>query len=44
MRPAGSLDEYLQWNTGGFFELDCQGDQVNTFMYYNNGTVKCSLP
>ena len=41
---TGSLEEYLQWNTGGFFELDYQGDQVNTFMYYNNGTAKCSLP
>jgi hypothetical protein len=41
---SDSPDEFLEWNTGGFFELDFQGDQVITYMYYNNGTIKCSLP
>jgi hypothetical protein len=36
-------DEYLLWNTGGFFELSFQGDSVNTFLYYNNGSLKCRL-
>ena len=37
-------DEYLLWNSGGFFELDFVGDKVNTFLYFNNGSLKCSLP
>ncbi len=41
---TGSLDEYLKWNTGGFFELDFRENQANIYMYYNNGNVKCSLP
>jgi hypothetical protein len=43
-RASGTPDEFLEWNTGGFFELDFHEDQVVTFMYYNNGTTKCSLP
>ncbi|HEY4966375.1 MAG TPA: metallophosphoesterase [Puia sp.] len=37
-------DEYLLWNTGGFFELDFQEDRVNTVLYYNEGSLKCTLP
>lgn len=39
-----SPNEYLLWNTGGFFELDYQDDQLNTFLYYQDGALKCSLP
>jgi len=39
-----SPGEYLLWNSGGFFELDYQGNTVNTFLYYNNGSLKCALP
>jgi hypothetical protein len=44
LETSGTSDEFLEWNTGGFFELDFEGDQVITYMYYNNGTTKCSLP
>jgi hypothetical protein len=39
-----SPDEYLLWNTGGFFELEFTGNQVHTLLYFNNGLLKCSLP
>jgi Calcineurin-like phosphoesterase len=39
-----SPDEYLLWNSGGFFELEYSGDTVHTFLYYNNGSLKCALP
>ena len=38
------LNEYLLWNSGGFFELEFGRDSVNTLLYYNNGLQKCSLP
>ena len=37
-------NEYLLWNSGGFFELEFSGQTIRTFLYYNNGTLKCSLP
>lgn len=37
-------NEYLQWNTGGFFEIDFNGQNAQTFLYYNNGSLKCALP
>jgi hypothetical protein len=36
--------EFLLWNTGGFFELDFKKSGVNTFLYYNDGSLKCSFP
>jgi hypothetical protein len=37
-------NEYLKWNTGGFFEIEFNGQNAQTFLYYNNGSLKCSLP
>jgi hypothetical protein len=37
-------NEYLLWNSGGFFEVEFSGQTISTFLYYNNGTLKCSLP
>lgn len=37
-------NEYLLWNSGGFFELDFVGGEVNTLLYFNGGSQKCSLP
>jgi hypothetical protein len=39
-----SPEEYLLWNSGGFFELEFTGDKVNTLLYFKNGLLKCSLP
>jgi hypothetical protein len=36
--------EYLLWNTGGFFELDFQKSGVKTFLYFDDGSLKCSFP
>jgi hypothetical protein len=37
-------NEYLLWNSGGFFELECTADEVHTILYYQDGTLKCTLP
>ena len=37
-------DEYLLWNTGGFFELDYRGDKMSAILYFNNGSLKCTIP
>jgi hypothetical protein len=39
-----SPNEFLLWNTGGFFSVEFSRKTENTFLYYNNGTMKCSLP
>jgi len=39
-----AANAYLLWNSGGFFELEVAGDKVNTLLYFNDGSLKCSLP
>ena len=36
-------DEYLLWNSGGFFEVDINAESEKTFLYYDNGSLKCAL-
>jgi hypothetical protein len=36
-------NEYLLWNSGGFFEIDFLGETTNTILYYDNGSKKCLL-
>lgn len=36
-------DDYLIWNSGGFFELEFSPGSTNTFLFYNNASIKCSL-
>jgi hypothetical protein len=38
-----SPNDYLMWNTGGFFELEFSRGSTNTFLFYNNALQKCSL-
>lgn len=38
-----SPNEYLLWNSGGFFEIDFTGETTSTFLYYDNGSKKCIL-
>jgi hypothetical protein len=38
-----SPNEYLLWNSGGFFEIDFPGETTNTILYYDNGSKKCML-
>jgi len=38
-----SLNDYLIWNSGGFFELEFNLQSTNTFLYYDNARLKCSL-
>ncbi len=33
-------NEHLLWNSGGFFEINFDGDSSITTMYYENGTLK----
>ena len=40
LRPG----EYLLWNTGGFFTIDFCGEQANTTLYFDNGSLQCTLP
>jgi hypothetical protein len=37
-------NEYLLWNSGGFFEVECTGQTTRAFLFYDNGVLKCSLP
>ena len=39
-----SPDAFILWNTGGFFAVEFSGRKTNTILYYNNGTLQCSLP
>jgi hypothetical protein len=38
-----SPDDYLIWNSGGFFELEFNPESTNTFLFYDNALLKCSL-
>jgi predicted MPP superfamily phosphohydrolase len=38
-----SPNEYLLWNSGGFFEIEFRGEISNTILYYDNGSKKCLL-
>jgi hypothetical protein len=38
-----SLHDFLIWNSGGFFEIEFNPDSSNTFLYYDNALLKCSL-
>ncbi|MEJ0082746.1 MAG: metallophosphoesterase [Puia sp.] len=38
-----SPDDYLMWNTGGFFELEFNPGSTNTFLFYDEALLKCSL-
>ena len=38
-----SVDDFLIWNSGGFFELEFSPGSTNTFLFYDNGLLKCSL-
>jgi hypothetical protein len=40
---ALSPEDYLEWNSGGFFELEFNADTTHTTLYYNNGSQKCLL-
>ena len=37
-------NEYLLWNSGGFFELEFSMGQIHTKLFYDEGTQQCSLP
>lgn len=37
-------NEYLLWNSGGFFEIYFDGDNTTTTMYYEDGSKKHVLP
>ena len=38
-----SPNNYLIWNSGGFFELEFSPGASNTILFYNNALLKCSL-
>ncbi|HEV3224967.1 MAG TPA: metallophosphoesterase, partial [Puia sp.] len=38
-----SPNEYLLWNSGGFFEIEFQGKASKTLLYYDNGSKKCLI-
>jgi hypothetical protein len=38
-----SVDDFLLWNSGGFFELEFN-DETKTTLHYENGSLKCFLP
>jgi DNA repair exonuclease SbcCD nuclease subunit len=40
---GASPDDYLIWNSGGFFELEFNPGSTSTFLFYNNALLKCSL-
>jgi predicted MPP superfamily phosphohydrolase len=39
-----SPDEFLLWNTGGFFSIEFSGKTDKTILFYDNGSRQCSLP
>jgi hypothetical protein len=41
---ARSPNEFLLWNTGGFFAIDFNGKSDQTILYYDNGTRQRFLP
>jgi DNA repair exonuclease SbcCD nuclease subunit len=38
-----SPNEYLLWNSGGFFEIDFNGETISTILYYDDGLKKHPL-
>ncbi|HEX3767974.1 MAG TPA: hypothetical protein VHT72_06325, partial [Puia sp.] len=36
-------NDFLIWNSGGFFELEFNAGISNTILYYDNALLKCSL-
>jgi hypothetical protein len=38
-----SPNDYLLWNSGGFFELEFDDQLTNTFLFYENALLKCSI-
>jgi hypothetical protein len=39
-----SPEDFLLWNTGGFFELEFNQGTSNTILYYDNAVQNCMLP
>jgi hypothetical protein len=37
-------DDYLLWDSGGFFEVEFDGQTTKTTLYYDDGSLKCSIP
>ncbi len=38
-----SPDDYIKWDTGGFFEIEIDPESTQTFLYFDNAGLKCSL-
>jgi hypothetical protein len=38
-----SPNDFLIWNSGGFFELEFSAGSVNTYLFYDNALMKCYL-
>jgi hypothetical protein len=38
-----SVNDFLIWNSGGFFEIEFNKGSANTFLYFDNASLKCSL-
>jgi hypothetical protein len=38
-----SPDDYLIWNSGGFFEIEFSAGSTRTILFYDNALRKCSL-
>ena len=36
-------EEYLLWNSGGFFELDFFENRTDIYLHYNEGALKCKI-
>ena len=36
--------DFLLWNSGGFFEIEFDGDTTRTVLYYENASKKCTIP
>ena len=36
-------NEYLLWDSGGFFEVDFKNGHGNIYLFYNNGADKCQI-
>ncbi len=36
--------DYLLWNSGGFFEIEFNGDSTRTVLYYDDASKKCTIP
>ena len=36
-------NEYLLWDSGGFFEIEFNGETTNTVLYYDNAMFKCII-